>query len=166
MALCLLRIRRKKGSVANGLEAVSGCKWRQDRACAPHHGGAHSLARSAVAEMETPRIGCSGWNYAAWRGTFYPVGLPPRMARVLRSHFDTVELNNSFYRLPERETFASWERRVPGDFLFAVKASRFLTHMKRLRDPGRADRAPAVARGRARPTSGPDPLPAPGQHDA
>ena len=87
--------------------------------------------------METPRIGCSGWNYKAWRGVFYPVGLPTaKWLEYYARHFDTVELNNSFYRLPERETFASWERRVPGDFLYAVKASRFLTHMKRLRDPG------------------------------
>jgi uncharacterized protein YecE (DUF72 family) len=86
--------------------------------------------------METPRIGCSGWNYAAWRGAFYPVGLPPaKWLEYYVQYFDTVELNNSFYRLPERETFASWERRVPADFVFAVKASRFLTHMKRLRDP-------------------------------
>nr|AYC79545.1 hypothetical protein [uncultured bacterium] len=87
--------------------------------------------------METPRIGCSGWNYKAWRGAFYPPGVPPaKWLEYYARHFDTVELNNSFYRLPERETFASWERRVPGDFLYAVKASRFLTHMKRLRDPG------------------------------
>ena len=80
--------------------------------------------------METPRIGCSGWNYKAWRGVFYPVGLPTaKWLEYYARHFDTVELNNSFYRLPERETFASWERRVPGDFLYAVKASRFLTHM-------------------------------------
>jgi uncharacterized protein YecE (DUF72 family) len=86
--------------------------------------------------MEAPRIGCSGWNYASWRNTFYPKGLATtKWLEYYVQHFDTVELNNSFYRLPERDVFATWARRVPGDFLFAVKASRFLTHMKRLRDP-------------------------------
>ena len=84
----------------------------------------------------TPRIGCSGWQYKHWRGDFYPADLPQNRwfehyARV----FDTVEINNSFYRLPEAETFASWANRAPMRFVFAVKASRFLTHMKKLKDP-------------------------------
>jgi uncharacterized protein YecE (DUF72 family) len=82
------------------------------------------------------RVGCSGWQYRHWRGDFYPASLP--MARWLQhytAHFDTVELNNSFYRLPDRETFEQWQRRTPDGFLFAVKASRFLTHMKKLREP-------------------------------
>jgi uncharacterized protein YecE (DUF72 family) len=82
------------------------------------------------------RIGCSGWQYRHWRGNFYPDDLPQKRwlehyARV----FDTVEINNSFYRLPEEATFASWAARVPAPFTFAVKASRFLTHMKKLKDP-------------------------------
>jgi uncharacterized protein YecE (DUF72 family) len=82
------------------------------------------------------RIGCSGWQYRHWRGRFYPRDLPTDdwLAHYAR-RFDTVELNNSFYRLPEADTFAAWGRRVPDNFLFAVKASRYLTHLKRLREP-------------------------------
>jgi len=82
------------------------------------------------------RVGCSGWNYKSWRDRFYPPGLPPaRWLEHYADRFDTVEINNTFYRLPERSTFAMWRERVPADFLMAVKASRFLTHMKRLREP-------------------------------
>jgi uncharacterized protein YecE (DUF72 family) len=82
------------------------------------------------------RVGCSGWNYAAWARCFYPA--PLGQSDWLRHYagvFDTVEINNSFYRLPARETFAAWRRQTPGSFCFAVKASRYLTHLKRLRDP-------------------------------
>jgi uncharacterized protein YecE (DUF72 family) len=82
------------------------------------------------------RVGCSGWQYKHWRGQFYPAELPQtRWFEHYASVFDTVEINNSFYRLPERATFASWARRAPSGFEFAVKASRFLTHMKKLKDP-------------------------------
>src|SRR4051794_36702280 len=82
------------------------------------------------------RVGCSGWQYRHWRGDFYPVGLAgTRWLDHYTAHFDTVELNNSFYRLPERETFERWRERTPSGFLFAVKASRFLTHMKKLKEP-------------------------------
>jgi uncharacterized protein YecE (DUF72 family) len=82
------------------------------------------------------RIGCSGWQYRHWRGRFYPRDLPvERWLEHYAQSFDTVELNNSFYRLPEADAFASWRRRVPPGFLFAVKASRYLTHLKRLREP-------------------------------
>jgi uncharacterized protein YecE (DUF72 family) len=83
------------------------------------------------------RIGTSGWHYADWgRGRFYPAGLAPaRWLAYYAARFDTVELNNSFYRLPARETFAAWRAAAPRDFLFAVKASRFLTHLTKLRDP-------------------------------
>ena len=84
----------------------------------------------------TVRIGCSGWQYRHWRGRFYPSDLPiDRWLEHYAATFDTVELNNSFYRLPEADAFASWARRVPDGFLFAVKASRYLTHLKRLREP-------------------------------
>jgi uncharacterized protein YecE (DUF72 family) len=82
------------------------------------------------------RVGCSGWQYTHWKGEFYPADL--REASWLEhyvSTFDTVEINNSFYRLPEATTFAGWRERAPSSFLFAVKASRFLTHMKKLKDP-------------------------------
>ncbi|MDC0717452.1 DUF72 domain-containing protein [Nannocystis bainbridge] len=81
-------------------------------------------------------IGTSGWQYDDWRGRFYPERSP---ARLWLSHyaaaFRTVELNSSFYRLPAGDTFAAWARDTPADFVFATKASRYLSHMKRLRDP-------------------------------
>ena len=81
-------------------------------------------------------VGCSGWQYKHWRGDFYPARLPVRdwLAHYAAT-FGTVELNNSFYRLPEAETFAQWRAKVPPGFVYAVKASRFITHMKRLKDP-------------------------------
>ena len=82
------------------------------------------------------RVGCSGWQYKHWRGSFYPDDLPQkRWFEHYGGVFDTVEINNSFYRLPEASTFADWASRAPARFLFAVKASRFLTHMKKLKDP-------------------------------
>ncbi|HWP28207.1 MAG TPA: DUF72 domain-containing protein [Chloroflexota bacterium] len=82
------------------------------------------------------RIGTSGWNYPHWRGVFYPRELPPRRwLQYYSAHFDTVEINYSFYRLPARETFAAWQTQVPPGFLFATKGSRFITHLKRLQDP-------------------------------
>jgi uncharacterized protein YecE (DUF72 family) len=82
------------------------------------------------------RVGCSGWEYKHWRGDFYPAKLPrTRWFEHYAARFDTVEINNSFYRLPERVTFAAWGRRAAARFVFAVKASRFLTHMKKLKDP-------------------------------
>ena len=82
------------------------------------------------------RVGCSGWQYKHWRGNFYPTELPLKQwFEHYASVFDTVEINNSFYRLPEAATFAGWADRAPRGFLFAVKASRFLTHMKKLKDP-------------------------------
>jgi uncharacterized protein YecE (DUF72 family) len=82
------------------------------------------------------RIGTSGWNYKHWRGIFYPLDLRPAawLAFYLQ-HFDTVEINYSFYRLPARENFALWAEQVPATFTFAVKGNRFITHLKRLREP-------------------------------
>jgi uncharacterized protein YecE (DUF72 family) len=82
------------------------------------------------------RIGCSGWQYRHWRGDFYPSDLPAnRWLEYYASHFHTVEVNNSFYKLPNEGLLASWRSRVPPRFVFALKASRYLTHMKRLKDP-------------------------------
>lgn len=82
------------------------------------------------------RIGTSGWEYAHWRGDFYPAALPKsRWFEHYSSHFDTVELNTSFYRLPRPEAFDGWRRRSPEGFAFAVKASRYLTHIRRLNEP-------------------------------
>jgi uncharacterized protein YecE (DUF72 family) len=81
-------------------------------------------------------IGTSGWQYDDWRGAFYPQRLPQRRwLESYASRFATVESNNAFYRLPERATFEAWASRVPDDFLMAVKVSRYLTHIKRLRAP-------------------------------
>jgi uncharacterized protein YecE (DUF72 family) len=83
-----------------------------------------------------PRIGCSGWQYKHWRGVFYPADLPEaRWLEYYAERFSTVEINNTFYRLPDASTFARWARRSPTGFVFSVKASRFLTHLKKLKDP-------------------------------
>jgi uncharacterized protein YecE (DUF72 family) len=82
------------------------------------------------------RIGCSGWQYQHWRGNFYPATLPQNAwLDYYVQQFDTVEINNTFYRLPEASSFQEWRRRAPRRFEYAVKASRFLTHMKKLKDP-------------------------------
>jgi len=81
-------------------------------------------------------IGTSGWQYRDWRGRFYPESLPIRAwLEHYAGAFATVESNNAFYRLPARDTFASWAERTPDDFIMAVKVSRFLTHIKRLAEP-------------------------------
>jgi uncharacterized protein YecE (DUF72 family) len=81
-------------------------------------------------------IGTSGWQYRDWRGVLYPPDVPTsRWLEHYARSFPTVEANSPFYRLPERETFARWAASTPASFVFAVKASRFLTHVKRLRDP-------------------------------
>jgi uncharacterized protein YecE (DUF72 family) len=81
-------------------------------------------------------IGTSGWHYQHWRGPFYPAKLPAaKMLEFYAQHFDTVELNNTFYRLPLETGLESWRTGTPKGFLFAVKGSRFLTHMKKLKDP-------------------------------
>ena len=81
-------------------------------------------------------VGTSGWQYADWRGRLYPDGLPQRLwLERYGATFATVEVNNAFYRLPERGTFEQWRTRTPDDFVVAVKMSRYLTHIKRLRDP-------------------------------
>ncbi len=85
--------------------------------------------------MERIRIGCSGWNYKHWRERFYPKGLPARSwFQYYSEHFDTVEINNSFYRLPAAETFDKWREQAPPGFCYAVKANRFLTQAKKLKD--------------------------------
>lgn len=85
--------------------------------------------------MKNIRIGASGWHYKHWVGEFYPVQIKPEeMLGYYLRFFDTVEINNSFYRLPETKTFENWERSVPEDFLFSVKASRFITHVKKLKE--------------------------------
>jgi uncharacterized protein YecE (DUF72 family) len=80
-------------------------------------------------------IGTSGWHYTHWKGPFYPEDLSDEAMLESYSHrLKTVEINNSFYRMPEKRTLAQWRDSVPGGFLFAVKASRYITHMKKLHD--------------------------------
>lgn len=84
-------------------------------------------------------VGTSGWNYAHWKGIFYPPGMP--QAQWLRHYarrFRTVEINNSFYRLSAADTFERWAQQTPPEFLFSVKATRYLTHRKKLKDPAQA----------------------------
>ena len=81
-------------------------------------------------------VGTSGWQYRDWRGRFYPPALPQRL--WLEHHaaaFATTEVNNSFYRLPAREVFEQWRARTPADYVVTVKASRYLSHIRRLNDP-------------------------------
>ncbi|GAB3964026.1 DUF72 domain-containing protein [Actinoallomurus acanthiterrae] len=81
-------------------------------------------------------VGTSGWQYTHWRDVLYPTGLPQRVwLERFTECFETVENNNAFYRLPSREVFAGWRERTPPGFVMAVKASRYLTHIKRLKDP-------------------------------
>ena len=84
-------------------------------------------------------VGCSGWHYEHWRGLYYPQDLPkPKWLSFYAQQFDTVELNNSFYRLPSEQAFGTWRESTPDDFVFAVKVSRFITHIRRLRNSGSA----------------------------
>jgi uncharacterized protein YecE (DUF72 family) len=87
-----------------------------------------------AARRRTLRIGCSGWNYNSWTDELYE-GKPPRLwLQHYAHHFDTVEVNNTFYRLPLESSVARWVEETPPDFVFAIKASRYLTHVKRLTD--------------------------------
>jgi uncharacterized protein YecE (DUF72 family) len=84
-------------------------------------------------------IGTSGWHYGHWRGPFYPDDLTPeQMLRFYSTQFEAVEVNSSFYRLPQRATLLVWKEATPDCFVFAFKASRYLTHMKKLTDAGDA----------------------------
>ena len=89
-----------------------------------------------MARAGTIRIGISGWTYPPWRGVFYPKGLPQnRELDYAASRFRSLEINGTFYGMQRPDAFADWVARVPDDFVFAVKAPRYITHMRRLRDP-------------------------------
>lgn len=82
------------------------------------------------------RLGTSGWQYRHWRGRFYPTEVPQRCwLEHYAARFATVEVNNAFYRLPDRAVFEKWRDRTPDDFVVTVKASRYLSHVRRLREP-------------------------------
>ena len=87
--------------------------------------------------MKPVHVGCSGWNYKDWRGTVYPQGLPPsRWLEHYATLFDTVEVNSTFYRLASRDAVARWVEQTPEHFVFTLKSSRYLTHIKRLTELG------------------------------
>ncbi|MBW2029026.1 MAG: DUF72 domain-containing protein [Deltaproteobacteria bacterium] len=82
------------------------------------------------------RIGTSGWNYRHWREVFYPRGVPQaRWLEYYAGHFDTVEVNATFYRLPPHRTFENWYEKTPDTFLWSVKGSKYITHTRRLVEP-------------------------------
>jgi uncharacterized protein YecE (DUF72 family) len=90
-------------------------------------------ARAAGKRLHPVHVGCSGWNYRDWRGSFYPAELPAnRWLEHYARQFETVEVNTTFYRLIARDAVAHWIEQTPEGFIFAVKASRYLTHVKRL----------------------------------
>jgi uncharacterized protein YecE (DUF72 family) len=89
-----------------------------------------------MGEWQNVHVGTSGWHYGDWAGPFYPKDLPKKkFLPFYAEHFHTVEINNSFYRLPKEETLKAWRKSVPPGFVFTVKASRYITHMKKLKDP-------------------------------
>ncbi|MFQ5897326.1 MAG: DUF72 domain-containing protein [Candidatus Methylomirabilia bacterium] len=101
-------------------------------------------------------IGTSGYVYPHWRGPFYPAELPQRAwLPFYAERFDTAELNNPFYRLPEAERFQAWRQAVPKGFVFAVKVSRYITHVKRLKDVGQPLRTFLTRAKRLGPSLGP-----------
>ncbi|MEJ0019108.1 MAG: DUF72 domain-containing protein [Acetobacteraceae bacterium] len=84
----------------------------------------------------TVRIGISGWTYAPWRGVFYPEGLPQKQElEYAASQFPSIEINGTFYGMQRPDAFGDWADRVPDGFVFAVKGPRYITHMRRLREP-------------------------------
>jgi uncharacterized protein YecE (DUF72 family) len=92
--------------------------------------------RAGYTGAVTVLVGTSGWQYRDWRGAFYPPGVAQaKWLDHYSSRFPTVEVNNTFYRLPPASTFEKWHDATPADFVIAVKASRYLTHVRRLRDP-------------------------------
>jgi uncharacterized protein YecE (DUF72 family) len=114
-------------------------RFRRGRSCSNEHPSGTTPIREGPVCFSltvTIRNGTSGWIYPHWRCLFYPPAVSQSgWLELYSSHVGTVEVNYSFYRLPSRETFASWGRRTPADFSFALKGSRFVTHLKRLKDP-------------------------------
>lgn len=95
-----------------------------------------NLYREVMPKQGKLYIGTSGWNYNHWREHFYPEKLPSKKwLEYYIEKFDTVEINNTFYQLPKESALKNWVETTPDDFLFTVKASRYITHMKKLKDP-------------------------------
>src|SRR3982751_1060836 len=105
-------------------------RWRHTFPRERNSRGRNWFAPAMTAQV---RIGCSGWVYRHWKGIFYPADLPQkRWFDYYSSEFDTVEINNSFYRLPPAGTFDKWRKQAPPGFCYAVKANRYLTQAKKL----------------------------------
>jgi uncharacterized protein YecE (DUF72 family) len=104
----------------------------------PHAGSRSDVCSAHCGQIQSVPliVGTSGWQYRDWRGGLYPAGVAQRRwLEHYATQYMTVENNSSFYRLPAPETFAGWRARTPDDFVMAVKASRYITHVRRLRDP-------------------------------
>ena len=102
----------------------------------PVHSAGYTSMVSGMATADRIQVGTSGWVYGDWRGSVYPEALPQRAwLGYLSRRLPKIEINASFYRLPARSTFEGWASQVPEGFRFAVKMSRFLTHVRRFRDP-------------------------------
>src|SRR5689334_18867479 len=113
---------------------MSGRKSSACRACTMAR-RERAMSRRAATRTGRIRTGISGWRYAGWRGSFYPKELRQRDELSYASrHFDTIEINGTHYSLQSPESFARWYDETPEDFVFAVKGSRFITHLKQLRD--------------------------------
>ena len=101
----------------------------------PHSRDAINCAQSEMAKPGTVRIGISGWTYKPWRGVFFPPKLAQkRELEFAASVFRTIEINGTFYSMQRPSSFQSWAERTPDDFVFSVKASRYITHIRRLRE--------------------------------
>ena len=126
--------RRPRAARAAASRRDVSSAWHQTRPFKPARGGNDWRSMGARGEV---RIGCSGWNYAHWRERVYPKGCPAsRWLEHYATLFDTVEVNATFYRLPRPPAVARWVEQTPPSFVFTVKASRYLTHIKRLTDLG------------------------------
>jgi len=87
-------------------------------------------------KADTIHIGTSGWHYGHWKGPLYPENIPSNQyLSHYTANFSTVEINNTFYKMPQEKTLRDWKKTASGDFIFSVKASRYITHMKKLKDP-------------------------------
>jgi uncharacterized protein YecE (DUF72 family) len=118
------------------MKPASSCLTLAGRAARVN--GRRERSMQTMRRMKEVRIGISGWSYEGWRGLFYPVGLPHRRELEFASHhFDSVEINGSFYSLQRPTSYMRWYEETPEGFLFAVKGSRYITHMKKLKEPER-----------------------------
>jgi uncharacterized protein YecE (DUF72 family) len=124
-------IRRDRAAPHRGRDPPPG------RRAAGRHRGARPPQRGKGLTTRPVRVGCSGWSYPDWRGRLYPEKLPQsRWLSHYAEQFGTVEVNNTFYRLATPAAVKGWVEQTPDDFTFAVKASRYLTHVKRLKGIG------------------------------